>query len=456
MPRTDLKRFRLELRTETFRYRTPMKFGGRVVTDVTALSVDCEAETQASRAVGLGSMTMGVAWAWPDPSVDEATRLSVVLELSRRLADACAADDQTGHPLDVCHRLGGHRDRIARELAAERRLDGAIPSLAVLLAGSPIEAALFDAHGKAAGESSYRLLGREHLPRDLSHYLDNRYRGVFLDELIASSPAASLPLYHLVGALDPLDSEEVETLVGDGLPEHLGQWIERNGLTHLKIKLAGDDLDWDVNRVLGVHTVATRSRPELGTDWSYSLDFNERCEDEAYVLDLLGRLADERPDALRCVRYIEQPTHRDLESERSATMHRVAERLPVVIDESLIDLKSLRTAVAQGYSGIALKACKGHAEALLLGAVARKENLYLCVQDLTCVGASLLHSASLAAHVPGVAAVESNGRQYCPAGNERWTDRFGEFFEIRDGRVPTAKLDGPGLGYGDDPVRAGV
>jgi hypothetical protein len=35
-------------------------------------------------------------------------------------------------------------------------------------------------------------------------------------------------------------------------------------------------------------------------------------------------------------------------------------------------------------------------------------------------------------------------------------DRFGEFFEIRDGRVPTAKLDGPGLGYGDDPLRAGV
>ena len=132
-------------------------------------------------------------------------------------------------------------------------------------------------------------------------------------------------------------------------------------------------------------------------------------------------------------------------------MHRVAQRLPVVIDESLVDLRSLRVAIEQGYSGIALKACKGHAEALLLGAVARHENLFLCVQDLSCIGASLLHSASLAAHIPGVAAVESNGRQYCPAGNERWLERFGSFFQISGGSIPTAQLAGPGLGYGQDP-----
>ena len=43
--------------------------------------------------------------------------------------------------------------------------------------------------------------------------------------------------------------------------------------------------------------------------------------------------------------------------------------------------------------------------------------MFLCVQDLTCPGASLIHSAGLAAHVPGVAAIEANGRQYCPAAN---------------------------------------
>ena len=66
-------------------------------------------------------------------------------------------------------------------------------------------------------------------------------------------------------------------------------------------------------------------------------------------------------------------------------MHRAAEIKPVVIDESLIDLESLELAREQGYSGVALKACKGHSGALLMGAAAQKHRLFLCVQDLTCI-----------------------------------------------------------------------
>ena len=78
-------------------------------------------------------------------------------------------------------------------------------------------------------------------------------------------------------------------------------------------------------------------------------------------------------------------------------MHQAAAIKPVVIDESLIDFESLLLAREQGYSGVALKACKGQTEALLMGAAAQKYQLFLCVQDLTCVGPSFLHSASLAA-----------------------------------------------------------
>lgn len=454
MAATDLERFDLQLRTETHQYRTPMKFGGRVVTDATVLSVDCEAKGGAGHAMGLGSMSMGVAWAWPDPAIGGERKLAVVLELSRRLAAAYLDADQAGHPLDLCHRMIPHRDRLAAELSKEEELTDGIPDLAVLLASSPIESALFDAHGKAAGLSSYALLSRDHLGHDLSHYLDSAYRGVHLGDLIATRPVDSLPLYHLVGALDPLTEADVDQPVGDGLPETLDEWIKRDGLSHLKIKLAGDDLEWDVQRVAGVYRVATETSPRPPEPWSFSLDFNERCENEGYVLAMLEKLAATEPESLACLRYIEQPTARDLERENAATMHAVSEKYPVVIDESLVDLRSLRLAVEQGYSGIALKACKGHAEALLLGAAARHDQLYLCVQDLTCVGASFLHSASLAAHIPGVAAVESNGRQYCPAGNERFKPAFPRFFDIRDGRIPTGELSGPGLGYGDDPLAA--
>jgi hypothetical protein len=128
-------------------------------------------------------------------------------------------------------------------------------------------------------------------------------------------------------------------------------------------------------------------------------------------------------------------------------MHRAAKIKPVVIDESLVDLESLQLARDQGYSGVALKACKGHSEALLMGAAAQKYGMFLCVQDLTCVGASFLHSASLSARIPTIAAIEGNGRQYCPEGNRGWAERFPSMFQITDGTVGTAALDGPGLGY---------
>ncbi|TWU33722.1 mandelate racemase/muconate lactonizing enzyme family protein [Novipirellula artificiosorum] len=446
---TDLIRFELQVRSETYDYRTPMKFGGRVVTDVTVLSVDCDAASRVANARGLGSMTMGVAWAWPSPDISNTAKLEIVVELCHRLARAFNDSEMSGHPLDLCHAMTATRTRLAAELAAERGLTEPIPDLVLLLAASPIEAALFDAHGKAAGCSSYALLTRDHLKHDLSHYLgEASYKDIYLGDLIASQPVDSMPLYHLVGALDPLTNADVHTPVGDGLPETLTDWITRDGLTHLKIKLNGDDSDWDTNRIAETYRVATEARPG---SWAFSLDFNEKCEDEDYVLAVLDKITRVQPDSLQAIAYIEQPTHRDLDRLPTITMHRVRERLPVVIDESLVNLRSLRTAISQGYSGIALKACKGHAEALLLGAVARHEKLFLCVQDLTCVGASLLHSASLAAHIPGVTAIESNGRQYAPAANQRWLGKFRDFFEVRGGEVPTRLLDGPGLGYGDDP-----
>jgi len=99
-----------------------------------------------------------------------------------------------------------------------------------------------------------------------------------------------------------------------------------------------------------------------------------------------------------------------------------------------------------GYSGVALKACKGQSQVLLMAAAAQKHKMFLCVQDLTCPGASLIHSAGLAAHVPGVAAIEANARQYVPAANRAWEARFPGIFQIRDGYMQTGTLTGPGLG----------
>jgi L-alanine-DL-glutamate epimerase-like enolase superfamily enzyme len=228
----------------------------------------------------------------------------------------------------------------------------------------------------------------------------------------------------------------------------LPDWIAADGLTHLKIKLAGDNLAWDVDRVVAVESAAAPAQRARGCDaWNYSLDFNEKCENVDYVLDFLGQLNARAPTAFARVQYIEQPTHRDLRAHPENRMHKAAKIKPVVIDESLVDLESLLLCRELGYTGVALKACKGHSEALLMGAAAQKYGMFLCVQDLTCPGRSFLHSASLAARMPTVAAIEGNARQYCPAGNRDWEKKYPAMFHVRDGTLGTAALDGPGLGF---------
>jgi L-alanine-DL-glutamate epimerase-like enolase superfamily enzyme len=162
-------------------------------------------------------------------------------------------------------------------------------------------------------------------------------------------------------------------------------------------------------------------------------------------MDMLRQIKEKAPQGFGRIQYIEQPTKRDLKADRANVMHEAAKLRPVVIDESLTDLESLVLAREMGYSGAALKACKGQAQALLMAAAAQKWKMFLCVQDLTCPGASLIHSAGLAAHVPGVAAIESNSRQYVPVANKDWVAKFPGIFIIKDGRMKTGELNKVGL-----------
>src|SRR5208283_1907100 len=142
-----------------------------------------------------------------------------------------------------------------------------------------------DAYGRALGQNSYDLLGPEFVNRDLAAYLTPEFAGEFLDRYTLRQPKARMPLYHLVGALDPLTDADLVARVGDGLPETLPEWIAADGLTHLKIKLNGDDLAWDVNRVLSIERMAAAAQAARGCSlWHYSADFNEKCADVDYVL----------------------------------------------------------------------------------------------------------------------------------------------------------------------------
>lgn len=396
---------------------------------------------------GFGSMPLANTWAFPSRELPQERTLEAMTALARRCAQVCGDDLELGHPIEVGLALEERFLAAAAHLGRELNLPCSIPKLCTLVCGSAFDAALHDAYGKVHGLNCYRTYGPAFMNRDLGAWLGRDYAGEWPEKYLRSAPRDRMPLYHLVGALDPLDAGELARPVGDGLPETLPQWIRFNGLTHLKIKLNGDDLAWDLERILKVDRIAAETQRELGVGtWHYSLDFNERCESVEYLLEMMHRLRENAPAGFDRVQYIEQPTQRDLQAQPRTRVHRAAQLKPVVIDESLTDLESLLVARELGYTGAALKACKGQSQTLLMAAAAQKLGMFLCVQDLSCPGASLIHSAGIAAHVPGVAAIEANSRQYCPAANRGWEERFPGIFRIRDGYMDTGLLHGVGLG----------
>lgn len=444
----DMRVEGVEIEEESYVYRTPIKFGGTVLDRVTLLNVKVRARNRDGKQVtGFGSMPLGNVWSYPSKTLKYEQTLGAMQALARKVRVITADFHDYGHPVELNHHLEPLWLKAAAEVNAEMKLAEPMPKLAALVTASPFDAAMHDAYGKLCGASVYHCYTREHLREDLGRYLGDEFKGDHLERYVLKEPKARMPLYHLVGAVDPIVEADIQKRVGDGLPETLTEWINYNGLTHLKIKLNGDNLNWDRDRVLAVDRTAAVAMAKRGTrQWFYSLDFNEKCPNVQYLLDMLRQVKEKSPAGFDRIQYIEQPTGRDLKAHRENVMHEASKLRPVVIDESLTDLENLRLAREMGYTGAALKACKGQAQASLMAAAAQKWKMFLCVQDLTCPGASLIHSAGLAAHVPGVAAIEANARQYCPEANKAWEKKFPGIFVIKNGYMQTGVLTGPGLG----------
>jgi L-alanine-DL-glutamate epimerase-like enolase superfamily enzyme len=447
---TDIRIQSVSFDFEDHHYRTPIKFGGVAVDRATLLNVHCLVRTESGiQAEGFGSMPLGNVWSFPSKNLSYDATLGAMKSLAMRLAKLLGDYRQPRHPVDITLDLEPAYLLAANQVTAEMGFGEPIPKLCTLVVASPFDAALHDAFGKAHHLSCYQTYGPEFMSHDLGHYLGREFQGEFLESYVLKQPKPLMPLYHLIGALDPLEPTDLEKRFDDGLPETLPEWIRFNGLTHLKIKLNGDNLAWDVARVVRTDRITAKTQEGRRVDrWFYSLDFNERCASVAYLLEFLRKVREQVPDGFERIQYIEQPTARDLRADRSNLMHEASRLRPVVIDESLTDLESLKLAREMGYTGAALKACKGQSQALLMAAAAQKYGLFLCVQDLTCPGASLIHSAGLAAHVPGVAAIEANARQYMPSANKAWEERFPRIFHVTDGTMETGMLTGIGLGTG--------
>jgi L-alanine-DL-glutamate epimerase-like enolase superfamily enzyme len=446
--KTDIRIEEISHTYEDYLYRTPIKFGGSVVDRATIFNVNCTVRTSAGKVgKGFGSMPLGNVWSFPSKKLGYDTTLGAMKALAEEMIRITGRYKEFGHPIDINWALDPEYDKAAAEISKRLKLAEPIPKLCTIVTASAIDAAVHDAFGKVHGVNCYHTYGADFMTHDLSKYLGSEYKGEYPGQYVLKEPKPRMPMYHLVGAVDPLEKSDIVKPVGDGLPETLSEWIVYNGLTNLKIKLNGDDPKWDVDRVLRIDRITTETQKKRGVkDWVYSLDFNEKCPNVEYLVNFLRQVKEKSLTGYERIQYVEQPTARDLKAHPENRMQEAAKLRPVVIDESLTGIDMLWLAQEQGYTGAALKACKGQSHSMIIASAAEKHKLFLCVQDLTCPGASLIQSASLAAHVPGVKAIEANARQYMPVANKDWVGRFPGIFKITDGSMKTSELGKPGLG----------
>jgi hypothetical protein len=106
----------------------------------------------------------------------------------------------------------------------------------------------------------------------------------------------------------------------------------------------------------------------------------------------------------------------------------VAERKPVLLDEGLTDFTIFPVARQQGWSGFALKTCKGHSMMLAAAAWAHSHGMLLALQDLTNPSLALIHGALAGAYLPTINGAELNSPQFTPRANEDFLPRLSGLF----------------------------
>jgi len=448
---SDIRIIKLEPFFKTDKLRVPLKFGNVVVTDSTSLIVRATVENRRRHvAEGWGAMPLMDKWAFPDPSVSHEKKLEAMMQIGERTCRMLkkTASGDFAHPIDIMLRAKNDILKIAKEVDREVKLEVPMPVLGVLVSTSPIDAALHDAFGRVNGICSYDGYSRKYMEHDLSFYLGDEFRGRYISDYLRPHYVEELPIFHLVGALDKLTRDEVDASdPRDGLPVSLEEWIERDGVFCLKVKLSGVDIEWDVKRTKAVAEVAYETLKRMGREEFYlSVDANEMNPNSDVTLEYLRMLKRESPLAFNSLLYLEQPTERDL-SRHMFSMREVSKIKPVLADEGVTDLDIFDLALKLGWSGVAIKACKWHTSSLLYIAKMEHYGIPYSIQDLTCPGLALVHSASLAARSKPIMGFEYNARQYLPFAYREIQERHKSLFVVKDGKVQTDSLSPLGLGF---------
>ena len=313
---------------------------------------------------------------------------------------------------------------------------------------------MHDAYGQLLQRPVYETYTSEFMNRDLGAFLQPAsrtpvsFRGKYPADFFVQPVPQQLAAWHLVGGLDPLDQSELTgTEPADGYPLLLADWIKRDGLTCLKIKLRGNDEAWDYQRICRVGLIATAH----DVAW-LSVDFNCTVTDPGYVNGILDRLRDEHPRLYGMILYVEQPFPYESRANR-IDVHSVSARKPLFLDESAHDWQQVRLGRELGWTGVALKTCKTQTGALLSGCWAKAHGMSLMVQDLTNPMLAQIPHVQLAARIGTIMGVETNAMQFYPDASRPEAQIHPGLYQRRGGKVDVSTASGAGFGYRLEEIR---
>ena len=444
----EIKSCRLYFRD--IKTRVPLKFGPEITTSVTCARTEITVCSSNGNSLihGWGETPLNIAWVWPS-SLSYEYRLSRLKGFCVKLSKAWNSCGYKGHSMEIGKQF---IDNNLKTLWAEDnnglKTGEMMPWLAALVSNSLFDIAVHDAYGMHHHISTWKTYTKEYMNHDLSRYytkeFEKLFKGKYPGEYLVPEEkiSAKIRVWHLVGSKDALDDSE---LTGeepdDGYPVKLKDWILRDGLNCLKIKLVGNDAEWDFQRIVKVGRIALENNVE-----HLSADFNCTVTDPVYVCDIYDRLKAEEPRIFKKILYVEQPFPYDIKAN-PIDVRPVSSRVPLFMDESAHDWEYVKIGKDLGWNGVALKTCKTITGALLSMCWAKEAKMDLMVQDLSNPMLAQIPHVSLGARAGTIMGVESNGMQFYPEASASEALIHPGLYTRRDGFLDLGTLGKEGFGY---------
>lgn len=404
-----VKALRGEIGITNAKARMPFRFGAVTIEAIASATLALEMLVDGKTVTGYASELLAYKWFDKRPDKTPRDNINDLLDTLNAALDAVA---QLGNGTVFDHWRA--LDKAVHEHARKVGFNDLGASFGVAM----VERAMMDGVARVRGQSVFELLQSLSLglrPSAIFSELD----GMALAEAMPTQPLEQLAIRHTVGMVDPITADDLDSheRPNDGLPETLEDYIERDQLSYLKIKLGGD-VDADCARLEKIGSVMLR----VGRPIAFTLDGNEQFQSLADFADFTSRLRSSGSisSMLDQALFIEQPLDRRMTFENPPDQAAFDEiGVPLLIDEADGWTTAFYEAMALGYRGVSHKNCKGVFRSLLNAMLATRRNrtagfetYFQSAEDLTCMPVLSLNADLALIAALGVGHCERNAHHY--------------------------------------------